>query len=334
MSRIAIITGASSGLGQEFVRQLDDMTLPGSELARERAARDEARNETYDGSRKDVPLKECVLDFIADIRNAWETRSVRVGIERPNEIWVIARRLDRLEALTDLTEIPIRGLPCDLTDKESIRRLQAVLDEEQPEITTLINAAGYGKIGLTEGLALEDVEGMVDLNCRAAVAVTQICLPYMHRGARILEICSIAGFQPITRLNVYSATKAFLYHYSRGLRAELMPRGIVVTAVCPYWVKDTEFIGIAESRDGSKGAAACDAAGDGVAADLRDAGNADIKHYPLATKRISVVRRALLDAGLGLAVSTPGIVSTLQRGLRKILPIDVMILAWEGIRRV
>lgn len=270
--RVAIITGASSGLGQEFVQELDGF---------------------------------C--------RDAAERRGGGAGITRPDEIWAIARREERLQALQSLTDIPVRPLPCDLTDPESITALQALLEDEQPEITLLINAAGYGKIGPTEALSLDDVTGMVDLNCRAAVAVTQICLPYMQAGDRIVEICSTAAFQPFTCLNVYAASKAFLLSYSRALAAELRPRRISVTAVCPYWVKDTEFIGRAEEgqTDGS-----------------------DIRSYPLADRRQSVVRLALLDTSIGMNVSTPGIVCTLHRALRHLVPTDLMILAWEGLRRI
>ncbi len=94
----------------------------------------------------------------------------------------------------------------------------------------LINAAGSGKIAASAALPLEQVDQMIDLNCRAAVDVTQICLPYMDSGAKIMEICSTAAFQPIPYLNVYAASKAFLYRYSRALRFELRPRDITVTS--------------------------------------------------------------------------------------------------------
>lgn len=92
---------------------------------------------------------------------------------------------------------------------------------------------------------------MIDLNCKAAVAMTQISLPFMKRGARVLQICSTAAFQPFPYLSVYAATKAFLYRYSRALRVELYGTGIRVTAVCPYWIKDTEFIGRAKKSSDS-----------------------------------------------------------------------------------
>lgn len=148
-----------------------------------------------------------------------------------------------------------------------------------------------------------DVDGMIDLNCKAAVAMTQITLPFMKRGARVLQICSTAAFQPFPYLSVYAATKAFLYRYSRALRVELYGTGIRVTAVCPYWIKDTEFIGRAKKSSDSS----------------------YIHSFPLASRQKNVARHALLDAKLGLAVSTPGIVCTLHRAAAKIVPADLMM---------
>ena len=92
---------------------------------------------------------------------------------------------------------------------------------------------------------------MIDLNCKAAVNLTEAVLPYMKRGGRVLEICSSAAFQPLPGLNVYAATKAFLLSYSRALRWEVAPRGIRVTAVCPGWIK-TEFIDVAKDTQNGR----------------------------------------------------------------------------------
>ncbi len=157
-------------------------------------------------------------------------------------LWIIARRKERLEELAAGLRTDTDVIALDLTDKTSVTQLQEKLSAERPDVRMLINAAGSGKIAASAALPLEQVDQMIDLNCRAAVDVTQICLPYMDSGAKIMEICSTAAFQPIPYLNVYAASKAFLYRYSRALRFELRPRDITVTAVCPYWIKDTEFI--------------------------------------------------------------------------------------------
>ncbi|HIS81598.1 MAG TPA: SDR family NAD(P)-dependent oxidoreductase [Candidatus Scatomonas merdavium] len=254
--RIALITGASSGLGKEFIRQL--------------------RREKLD------------------------------------EIWAIARRKERLLELSGLVPIPVRPISLDLTKPESIDTLERLLAEAQPHIHILINAAGFGKIGNYREISRSDTDRMIDLNCRAAVDVTLLALPYMNKGDRILEICSTAAFQPFPYLNVYAATKSFLYRYSRALRVELMDRRIKVTAVCPYWVKNTEFIPKARETEGSRA----------------------IRHFPLASRKETVVRLALSDSRLGLPVSTPGPVCFLHRIAAKFIPGELMMGLWSLIRRL
>ena len=70
-------------------------------------------------------------------------------------------------------------------------------------------------------------------NFKAPVLLTNICLPYMHKGSRIINVCSASAFQPTPYLNLYASTKAFERSYSRALNVELKPLGITVTAACP-----------------------------------------------------------------------------------------------------
>ena len=254
---IAIVTGASSGLGSEFVRQLDRG-------------------------------------------------------ERLDEIWVVARRKERLEALREQVETKLRVLPFDLTEKQSFRDLSALLAAEKPTVAVLVNAAGFGKIGSPRDISISDCDGMIDLNCRAAVDMTQLALPYMRRGSRILQVCSTSAFQPFQYLNVYAASKAFLYRYSRALRVELFGKGVKVTAVCPYWIKDTEFISTAK----------------------RTGNSSYIRGFPLASRGRRVVSAALRDSRLGFAVSTPGVICTLLRIVAKFVPGLLMLGLWALLRRI
>lgn len=255
--RIGIVTGASSGLGREFVRQI-------------------------------------------------------AAQERLDELWVIARREDRLRLLEKEVSLPLRPVCLDLTHTENILVLRKLLETEKPDVRILVNAAGFGRMGNYEEISPEDSAGMIDLNCRALVGMTLAVLPFMNRGARILEIASSSAFQPLPGLNVYAASKAFVLHYSRALRWELFGRGIGVTAVCPYWVRDTEFIPLARQTRNSRA----------------------VKHVPLASRTHSVVSHALLDSRLNLPVSTPGIVCFFQRILSKFIPHEIVILFWECLRRI
>ncbi len=257
MGIIGVVTGASSGIGREFVGQIAD---------------------------------------------SWKC----------DEIWIIARRKERLEEIAAGSAVKIRVFPYDITDIASVHAIQQQLEKEQPVVKIFVQAAGSGKIGSYSDLTIEEENTMIDLNCRAAVDMTKIIIPYMRPGSRILEICSAASFQPIQYLSVYAASKAFLYRYSRALRVELMHKGIVVTAVCPYWIKDTEFISKArQTKDSSY-----------------------VKSFPFSTMQRSVVRKALRDSRMGFAVSTPGMVCFWDRIFGKLLPSDAMMGIWELIRRI
>ena len=257
--KIALVTGASSGLGREYVLEIS---------------------------------------------------RAEPGID---EIWAVARRADRLEELKAVSRIPVRPVPADLTREEDIERIEALLEKTKPEIRLLIHAAGFGKIGTLSQIDRKTCDRMIDLNCRAAVDVTYLALPYMKEGSRIVEVCSTAAFQPFPFLNVYAASKAFLYRFTRALRREVMHRGIGVTAVCPYWIRDTEFIPTARDTEG---------------------GGAAIRHFPLSQSVRAVARYSLFDSRCGFAVSTPGIMCSLHRIAAKFIPADAMMGIWELIRKL
>ena len=274
--RIAVITGASSGLGREFIRQLD---------------RENQRN-------IEKNLK-CRVD-----EKKPEKRII-------DEFWIIARREERLLRAAEETECRTRIFALDLLEKSSTDVLAEALKEERPTIVVLVYAAGFGKIGPAKDIPLEDSRGMIELNCRAAVDITTVAIPYMEKGSRIIEISSTAGFQPFPCLAVYAASKSFMQIYAKTLHHELLTSGIHVTAVCPYWVKDTEFIKKAEETD-SRG----------------------YGHYLFASKSKSVVKMALNDSALNMWVSTPGPVCFIHRIFAKFVPHFLMTPLMELIKRI
>ena len=187
--KIAVITGASSGMGREFVRQA-----------------------------------------------GYFYRSL-------DEIWVIARRKERLESLRKECRVPLRIFDGDLLKKQVYRQYHNELKEKKPDIRMLVNAAGFGKSGTFSEIASEDKKlqpDMIDLNCRALTRMIQLSLPRMSKGSRIINLASAAAFCPQNGFAVYAATKAYVLSLSRALSSELRSRGIIVTAVCPGPV-DTEF---------------------------------------------------------------------------------------------
>lgn len=166
-----------------------------------------------------------------------------------DEIWLIARRKKAMLEVAQYMEHTTRVLDMDLTDRSHMQRLRELLNEEKPVIRMLVNCAGYGIMGdFSEGDSSE-LLGMIDINCHALTEMTHMCIPYMRKNSRIIQLASSAAFLPQPDFAVYAATKSYVYSFSRALARELAPRKIYVTAVCPGPV-DTPFFDIAE-RNGS-----------------------------------------------------------------------------------
>ena len=244
--KIALITGASSGMGREFARQIEHL------------------------------YKEL------------------------DEIWVIARRRDRLEELQSLLSTKVRIFEGNLRKDNIYEILSEALKEETPDIRMLVNAAGFGKVGQVKDIASEEQADMIYLNCISLTRVTKLCIPYMTRGSRIVNLASASAFCPQPSFAVYAATKSYVLSFSRSLWAELSEAGILVTAVCPGPVA-TEFFKVAGKKE-------------------KNAAKEAVMAQPAA-----VVKRALLDARDGKEISVYGIPMKLCRIATKLIPHSIIL---------
>jgi uncharacterized protein len=166
------------------------------------------------------------------------TELARVFASNGHRLALVARRADRLAKLAD--EIVTGGgaapivIPCDLEQSDAGDRIAAALAAEGVEVDYVVNNAGFGMFG--KAIIRDRVEqlGMIAVNIRA---LTDLSLRFSdslirHRGG-ILNVASIAGFLPGPGMAVYYASKAYVLSFTEALRAELAPRGVRVTALCP-----------------------------------------------------------------------------------------------------
>lgn len=219
-----------------------------------------------------------------------------------DEIWVIARRLDRLEALGAELKAKVRAIPLDLTLDESYDAFAALLAEHKPDVKVLVNASGFGYFGPFAERSLEGQLRMIDLNEKSVVALTYHCLPYMTAGAEIYNIASSSSFQPVPYIAVYGATKSFVTSFSRALNREMKPRGIRVMSVCPHWCR-TEFFDTAVTDD-------------------------TIKYYNFFTPAEAVAEAAYKNMKRGRDVSLCGFKIKFQVFLVKVLPHSIVMSVW------
>lgn len=222
-----------------------------------------------------------------------------------DEMWVIARREDRLKELSELCDIPVKAIALDLSDENSYKEYEALLEKENPTISLLINCSGFGKFESTQNIGCEASLNMIDLNVNATVAMDLISLKYMKEGSGIINIASVAGYQPIPYINVYGATKAFVLNFTRALSVEVKKKGIKVMAVCPFWTK-TEFFDRAVKQDE-----------DPV-----------VKTYVAMYEPKDIVKRALKDYKKGKMVSLFGTITKLQLLAVKLMPASMTMWVW------
>lgn len=228
-----------------------------------------------------------------------------------DEFWVIARGKEKLDALKELTDLPTRSIPLDLSREESFEEYRALLKAEKPCIKLLVNCSGYGKFESVEKIGYNTNLNMIDLNVKGTVAINIISLEYMERGCGIINIASVAAYQPIPYINTYGATKSFVLNFTRALSVELKPRGIRVMAVCPFWTK-TEFFGRAISS------------------------NEDpvVKKYVAMYEPSDIVKRAIRDYKKGRGVSLFGFATKLQLLGVKLMPVSVVMKVWVSQQKL
>ena len=223
-------------------------------------------------------------------------------IEDCDEIWVIARRENRLRELSETLRAKVRPIELDLSPESSFEEYKKMLDTEKPEVIALVNAAGFGKFGKFTDIPLSEQLNMIDLNAKALVAMTYLTLPYMPKGSRIYQLGSLSAFQPVPYIGVYGATKAFVLSFSRAINKEIENKGVRMIAVCPGWVA-TEFFNRAVKDD-------------------------TITYYNRFFTPNQVVTRAVRDIGKGKDVSVCGASVRAQALLTKLLPHRLVMKIW------
>lgn len=159
---------------------------------------------------------------------------------------LVARREDRLKVLSDQLrrqyQIEVDVIALDLSKTESPHQLFSTIERLQRPVRILINNAGFGVYGTLHQTDVKKNEEQILLNVFALAALTQLFLPAMvkDRDGMIINVASVAGFQPVPYMSVYGASKAFVLSFTEALWAEYRNSGIRVLALCPGPV-ETEF---------------------------------------------------------------------------------------------
>jgi uncharacterized protein len=217
---------------------------------------------------------------------------------RGHNLILVARRKERLDALAaELSGshgVTVDAVEADLATDVGVRSIEQLIASSDADL--LINNAGFGTFGDFADLPIDRELEELDLNVRALFRLTHAALQSMvpRKRGGIVNVASMAGFQPIPHNATYSATKAFVLHFSEAIHEEAKVHGVTVTCLCPGPVR-TEFQQVA---------------------------SLDTSTVPsMAWETVdSVVESALAALRAGNAIAIPGPLNMMLAGTTKLAP--------------
>lgn len=163
--------------------------------------------------------------------------------QRGSTLILVGRSDDKLSALQQELRarygIAVHTITIDLIEPHAAQTVFKATQERGLRVDVLINNAGFGDYGPFITSNLEKQQNMVELNCKVLMELAHhFASGMVARGSgRIINVCSIASFQPGPLMSVYYATKAFALSLSEAMAEELRGTGVTVTALCPGPVK-------------------------------------------------------------------------------------------------
>ena len=170
------------------------------------------------------------------------------------DLVLVARSADKLQALARVLQeqhqITATPLPADLSEPGTAQRLAATLKRRKRLPEVLVNCAGVLEQRAFVRMKPAAHQAIIDLNISALTDMLAHFLPMMQeRGSgRVLNVASIAAFQPIPLLATYAASKAYVLSLSESLSEELRGTGVTVTALCPGITATSMLHGAAQAN--------------------------------------------------------------------------------------
>ena len=149
-----------------------------------------------------------------------------------------ARSKDKLEQMVSSMNNAV-SIPGDLSKKEFPQELYAKVNEMKLKVDILINNAGFGYSGKFLDNSMENYNEMINLNICSLTHLTHLFMKDMleNKSGGIINISSLASFQPIPFFSIYAATKAFVTSFTLSLYEEYRGKNIKILGVCPGYTK-------------------------------------------------------------------------------------------------
>jgi short-subunit dehydrogenase len=201
------------------------------------------------------------------------------------------------EGLTHLFNVSVLYSPCNLADPTARERFWETVRARGLQFHFLINVAGLDFEGLFAERSTEELSAIIRLNIESVVAMTRMILQHRDatRSLRIVNVSSLAGFNPMPVKAVYAASKRFLLDFSLALHRELRDSDVTVTALCPAGMPTNLPVIKAIERQGIMGR--------------------------ITTKNVGFVAARTIDRALaGRAIYIPGTINLALRYLSAVVP--------------
>ena len=175
----------------------------------------------------------------------------RVLVASGAQVYGLARRLSKLEAIQDELGDAFHPVACDVRKESDVNDAFATIQKEAGRLDVLINNAGLGQFGPVDELGVDDWDVQMETNLRGVFLCTRAAVPPMKAqneasgfGGHIVNIASVAGLLGNPRIGAYNATKFGVRGFSESLMKELRGDGIKVTCVYPGSI-ETHFFDVA-----------------------------------------------------------------------------------------
>jgi short-subunit dehydrogenase len=184
-----------------------------------------------------VPSMQTVL--ISGASSGIGEALAKIFAQEGYSLVLVARTRNTLEQLAkklmDQYSIQVWVEPLDLSKRAAAKKLAASLAGQDIEIDILVNNAGVIEHGNFVEIGATSHQRLIDLNISGLTSMLDHFVPAMVKrgGGRVLNVASIAAFQPVPGLATYAATKAYVLSLTESLSEELKGSGVTITALCP-----------------------------------------------------------------------------------------------------